>query len=182
MTDNMSIPDYEKATFGAGCFWCVEAAFQHVPGVISVVSGYAGGSIPNPTYEQVCSGTTGHAEVVHITFDPKVVSYSELLDVFWKIHDPTTPDRQGNDVGPQYRSIILFHSEDQKRLAYDKKRELSDSGVWGKPIVTEIVPFTTFYKAEDYHQNYFNNNPRQPYCVFVIRPKIEKLKNQLKGH
>lgn len=181
MEDRMTTSHHEKATFGAGCFWCVEAAFQHVPGVLSVVSGYAGGTAPNPTYEQVCSGTTGHTEVVHITFDSKVISYSELLDIFWEIHDPTTPNRQGNDIGPQYRSIILYHSDEQKRLAEQKKRELSDSGIWKKPVITEIVPFTAFYKAEDYHQNYFKNNPQQPYCVFVIRPKLEKLKSHLKG-
>lgn len=180
MSDNKTNIKSELATLGAGCFWCVEAVFQHVRGIISVVPGYAGGTVPNPTYEQVCTGTTGHAEVVQITFDPHVISFAELLDIFWNIHDPTTPDRQGNDVGPQYRSIILYHTPDQKQIAEKKKLELQNSGIWGKPIVTEIKPYGAFYKAEPYHQNYFKNNTNQPYCVFVIRPKLETFKKKFK--
>jgi peptide-methionine (S)-S-oxide reductase len=166
----------ETATFGAGCFWCVEAVFQDLKGVQSVVSGYAGGTTKNPTYKQVCTGTTGHAEVCQITYDPGVVSFPELLEVFWKTHDPTTLNRQGNDVGTQYRSAIFYHSDEQKRLAERYKKELNASGAFASPIVTEIVPFTNFYKAEDYHQNYFNQNGNQAYCQFVIRPKVEKFR------
>jgi peptide-methionine (S)-S-oxide reductase len=166
----------ETATFGAGCFWCVEAVFQDLKGVQSVVSGYSGGTTKNPTYKQVCTGTTGHAEVCQITYDPAVVSFPELLEIFWKTHDPTTLNRQGNDVGTQYRSAIFYHNDDQKRLAEHYKKELDASGAFGSRIVTEIVPFTNFYKAEDYHQNYFNQNPNQAYCQFVIQPKIEKLR------
>jgi peptide-methionine (S)-S-oxide reductase len=164
----------ELATFGAGCFWCVEAVFQRVEGVRKVVSGYAGGDVEDPTYRQVCEGTTGHAEVVQIEFDPMKVSYVDLLEVFWKTHDPTTRDRQGNDVGPQYRSVVFFHNEEQRSLAERIRRELDASGAWSGPIVTEIAPLTRFYPAEDYHQDYFNRNPEQSYCRFVIRPKIEK--------
>jgi peptide-methionine (S)-S-oxide reductase len=166
----------ETATFGAGCFWCVEAVFQDLKGVQSVVSGYAGGTTKNPTYKQVCTGTTGHAEVCQITYDPRVVSFPELLEVFWKTHDPTTLNRQGNDVGTQYRSAIFYHNDEQKRLAEHYKKELDTAGAFGSPIVTEIVPFTNFYKAEDYHQNYFKQNGNQAYCQFVIRPKVEKFR------
>ncbi|MCX8044577.1 MAG: peptide-methionine (S)-S-oxide reductase MsrA [Desulfobacterota bacterium] len=169
---------YETATLGAGCFWCVEAAFQQVRGITSVASGYAGGTIPNPTYEQVCSGTTGHAEAVQITFNPQVISYAEILDIFWSIHDPTTLNRQGSDVGPQYRSVIFYHNERQKQIAEHKKKKIDNAGIWSNPIVTEIVPYTTFYKAEDYHQNFYKNNPRQPYCVLIIRPKIDKVRKE----
>jgi len=166
----------EKATFGSGCFWCTEAIFEKLNGVTSVVSGYAGGHVDNPTYEEVCTGTTGHAEVTQITYDPKIITYDELLEVFWKTHDPTTLNRQGNDVGPQYRSIIFYHNEEQKALAEKYKDELNKSGAWDNPIVTEITAYTNFYPAEKYHQNYYENNPNQGYCAFVIAPKLEKFK------
>jgi peptide-methionine (S)-S-oxide reductase len=175
-----SSPVTDVATFGAGCFWCVEAVFQQLDGVISVESGYSGGSLENPTYEQVCSGTTGHAEVCQIRYDPSRITYDELLEVFWKTHDPTTLNRQGNDVGPQYRSVVFYHDEKQKALAEKYKKELDSSGAWGNPIVTEISPFTAFYKAEEYHQNYFKSNPRQAYCTFVIRPKVDKFRKVFK--
>jgi peptide-methionine (S)-S-oxide reductase len=165
-----------KATFGNGCFWCTEAVFQRLKGVQSVVSGYSGGSVKNPTYRQVSTGTTGHAEAIQVTYDPAVVSYQDLLEIFWKTHDPTTKDRQGPDIGPQYRSMIFYHSDDQKRLAEHYKKKLDESGVFAGPIVTEIVPFKAFYRAEDYHQNYYNNHPEQSYCRFMIPPKLEKLK------
>jgi len=171
---------FQKATFGSGCFWCTEAVFERLNGVQKVVSGYAGGIVENPTYEQVCSGKTGHAEVTQITYDPKVITYDELLEVFWKTHDPTTLNRQGNDVGTQYRSVIFYHNDEQKRLAEKYKEELNKSGAWDKPIVTEISPFTNFYPAEKYHQNYYDNNPAQPYCSFVITPKVEKLEKVFK--
>ena len=170
----------ETATFGSGCFWCTEAVFERLNGVHKVVSGYAGGTVENPTYEQVCSGKTGHAEVTQITYDPKVITYDELLEVFWRTHDPTTLNRQGNDVGTQYRSVIFYHNEEQKRLAEKYKEELNKSGAWDKPIVTEIKPFTNFYPAENYHQNYYDNNPAQPYCSFVITPKVEKFEKVFK--
>ena len=165
----------ELATFGAGCFWCVEAVFQEIKGVISVVSGYAGGHVENPTYKQVTTGTTGHAEVTQIQFDPQQLSYEELLEVFFGTHDPTTLNRQGNDAGTQYRSIIFYHNEEQKRIAERVKARIGASGIWKDPIVTEIVPFTKFFKAEDYHQNYYRTNPSQAYCRYVIRPKLDKL-------
>jgi peptide-methionine (S)-S-oxide reductase len=164
------------ATFGAGCFWCVEAVFQRLEGVVSVESGYAGGSVDNPTYEQVCSGRTGHAEVCHVRYDPQQVTYEDLLEVFFKTHDPTTLNRQGNDVGTQYRSVIFYHDKEQKRLAIECKKALDEAGIWPNPIVTEIVTAAKFYPAEKYHQNYFNLNGRQPYCRLIIQPKIEKLK------
>lgn len=164
------------ATFGAGCFWCVEAVFRDLDGVGSVESGYSGGAVPNPTYEQICTGETGHAEVIQITYDPKKLTYDELLEVFWTTHDPTTKDRQGNDVGPQYRSAVFYHDAEQKKLAESYRRKLDASGAYPGPIVTEIVPFREFWKAERYHQDYYANNPDQPYCVFVIRPKIEKVR------
>lgn len=166
----------EKATFGSGCFWCTEAIFENLNGVTSVVSGYAGGHVDNPTYEEVCTGTTGHAEVTQITYDPKIITYDELLEVFWKTHDPTTLNRQGNDVGPQYRSVIFYHNIEQKALAEKYKDELNKSGAWDNPIVTEITAYTNFYPAEKYHQNYYENNPNQGYCAFVIAPKLEKFK------
>ncbi|CAN5426567.1 peptide-methionine (S)-S-oxide reductase MsrA [soil metagenome] len=171
----------EKATFGAGCFWCIEAIFQNLEGVKSVVSGYSGGNKENPTYQQVTSGTTGHAEVIQITYDPQKISYEELLEVFWKTHDPTTLNRQGNDVGSQYRSAIFYHNEEQKALAEKFKKELDSSGAWDKPLVTQIVPFTKFFEAEDYHQNYFNQNSSQPYCAYVIQPKLEKFRKAFKN-
>lgn len=170
----------EKATFGSGCFWCTEAIFENLNGVTSVISGYAGGHVDNPTYEEVCTGTTGHAEVTQITYDPKIITYDELLEVFWKTHDPTTLNRQGNDVGPQYRSVIFYHNEEQKALAEKYKDELNNSGAWDNPIVTEITAYTNFYSAEKYHQNYYENNPNQGYCAFVIAPKLEKFKKVFK--
>jgi len=166
----------EKATFAAGCFWCVEAVFQDVRGVERVVSGYTGGKKTNPTYEEVSSGTTGHAEALQIAFDPKVVSYKDLLEIFWHTHDPTTLNRQGPDTGTQYRSAIFYHSEEQRQAAEETKRAIDAEGVWPLPIVTEIVPFTVFYKAEDYHQNYFKNNPDQMYCRLTINPKVRKFR------
>jgi len=166
----------ELATLGGGCFWCLEAIFKDLVGVDQVLSGYAGGTVPNPSYQQVCTGKTGHAEVVHIAFDPKMISFREILEVFFNIHDPTTPNRQGADVGPQYRSIIFYHSDDQKRATEDMIRELNAAGIWDAPIVTKVVPFKVFYRAEDYHQEYFMNNPHQAYCQVVIAPKVEKFR------
>ena len=168
----------ETATFGAGCFWCVEAIFQRLEGVQQVVSGYAGGVVENPTYQQVCSGVTGHAEVVQIAFAPEGISFDDLLHVFWCTHDPTTLNRQGADVGTQYRSAIFYHSDEQKATAESSKRETDASDLWPNPIVTEIVPLPVFYPAEIYHQNYFNLNPNQPYCQVVIHPKIRKFKQE----
>jgi len=170
-----------QATFGAGCFWCVEAVFQRLKGVIKVESGYAGGTVPNPTYKQVCEGNTGHAEVCRLTYDPTQITFKELLEVFWQTHDPTTLNRQGADVGTQYRSVIFFHDEEQRRLATLYKEELNKSGAWDSPLVTEISPLTNYYAAEDYHQNYFNDNPFQGYCRFVIQPKVEKFQKVFKA-
>lgn len=174
------------ATFGSGCFWCSEAIFERVKGVTSVTSGYTGGSIPNPTYEAVCSGKTGHAEVIQITYDPKIISFDELLEIFWKTHDPTTLNRQGADVGTQYRSVIFYNDDDQKKKAENYKLELNKAGIWRDPIVTEISPLKKFYPAEKYHQDYYEQNPNQGYCSFVITPKIEKFekvfKDKLKAH
>jgi peptide-methionine (S)-S-oxide reductase len=166
----------EKATFGAGCFWCVEAVFERLDGVQSVVAGYAGGTKANPTYEEVCTGTTGHAEVAQITFDPAKVSYEKLLDLFWKAHDPTTLNRQGADVGTQYRSVIFYHDERQRLAAEKSKAEAAKH--FSEPIVTEIKPLDKFYEAENYHQDYFRNHPDAPYCRFVIKPKLEKLQSK----
>ena len=171
-------PARELATLGGGCFWCLEAVFKDLKGVESVVSGYAGGEVENPSYEQVCGGRTGHAEVVQIAFDPDVVTYRDLLDVFFTIHDPTTKDRQGADVGPQYRSIILYHSPEQKAAAERAIAEQSEEGIWSAPIVTEVVPLEKFYPAEVYHQDYFEQNPRQGYCQIVIAPKVAKFRKQ----
>jgi peptide-methionine (S)-S-oxide reductase len=170
----------EIATFGNGCFWCTEAIFQNIEGVEKVESGYTGGNVLNPTYKQVCTGETGHAEVLQIYFDPAKVSFDLLLEVFWQTHDPTTLNRQGNDSGTQYRSAIFYHSEKQKELATKYKAELQNSGAFSRPIVTEIVPSAVFYKAEDYHQNYFNENGSQPYCTFVIKPKVDKFEKIFK--
>ena len=166
----------ELATFGAGCFWCVEAVFQQISGVSKVVSGYTGGKVKDPTYREVCGGRTGHAEVARISFDPEKVSYTELLEIFWSSHDPTTLNRQGADVGTQYRSAIFYHNEEQKKLAESFKQELDVSGTFDAPIVTEISPLEVFYKAEEHHQNYFNLNGGQPYCQFVVKPKVDKVK------
>jgi peptide-methionine (S)-S-oxide reductase len=175
----------ETATLAGGCFWCLEAVFEQLRGVERVESGYAGGSVVNPTYEQVCGGRTEHAEVVQVTFDPNVISYREILDVFFALHDPTTLNRQGPDVGTQYRSAIFYHSPEQKQAAERRIAELNAEGVWGRPIVTEVVPFSVFYRAEDYHQGYFRNNPSQGYCRAVVAPKAAKLRklfaDKLKG-
>lgn len=162
------------ATFGSGCFWCTEAVYERVKGVLSVTSGYAGGKIDNPSYEEVCSGSTGHAEVIQLAYNPDIISYDELLEIFWKTHDPTTLNRQGADVGTQYRSVIFYHSDDQKHKAENYKSELNKADIWKDSIVTEISPFTNFYPAEKYHQDYYEQNPNQGYCSFVITPKIEK--------
>ena len=164
----------EKATFGAGCFWCIEAVFQRIDGVKSVLPGYAGGTKDNPTYKEVCAGTTGHAEVAQIIFDPAKVNYDKLLEIFWQAHDPTTMNRQGNDVGTQYRSVVFFHDDKQKAVAEQSKKETQKD--FDDPIVTEIQPLKKFYEAEDYHHNYYNENKLQPYCQFVIKPKLKKLK------
>ena len=171
-------PQRELATLGGGCFWCLEAVYKDLKGVESVVSGYAGGDVENPTYEQVCGGRTGHAEVVQIAFDPQVVTYRDLLDVFFTIHDPTTKDRQGADVGPQYRSIILYHDPEQRAAAEAAIAELGSKGIWRVPIVTEVVPLEKFYPAEEYHRDYFELNPRQRYCQIVIAPKVAKFRKE----
>jgi peptide-methionine (S)-S-oxide reductase len=173
-----SMDSLEVATLGAGCFWCVEAIFQDIKGVKKVESGYSGGSIKNPSYKEVCNGTTGHAEVVQVTFDPKEVAFSSILEVFFSTHDPTTLNRQGADVGTQYRSAIFYHSEEQKKVAEIAKEAAQASGDWSNPIVTEITAYTNFYKAEDYHQDYYNQNGTQPYCQIVITPKIDKFKKK----
>lgn len=169
-----SYKNLDTITFGSGCFWCTEAIFQQIPGVEKVTSGYSGGHVVNPTYEQVCEKNTGHVEVCQLLFDPSKVTVDELLEVFWQTHDPTTMDRQGNDVGPQYRSAVFYHNQGQKERAQHYKEALDKSGAFPGPIVTVIEPFKNFYAAEDYHQNYYNNNGNQPYCYFVIRPKLEK--------
>jgi len=168
----------EIATLGGGCFWCLEAVYLDLKGVEKVESGYSGGFVPSPSYQLVCTGLTGHAEIVQVTFDPKVISFKDLLEVFFTIHDPTTPNRQGNDVGSQYRSVIFFHSEEQKAIAEQAIREVTAAGIWTKPVVTEVKPFKAFYKAEDYHQDYFANNPNQPYCQVIIAPKVAKFRKQ----
>jgi peptide-methionine (S)-S-oxide reductase len=170
----------QQATFGSGCFWCAEAVFQRLKGVQSVAPGYSGGRVENPTYDEVSSGMTGHAEVVQLTYDPQVISYADLLEVFWRTHDPTTLNRQGHDLGPQYRSAIFYHNDEQRRLAEHYKTRLGEAGVFKAPVVTAIVPFEAFYPAEAYHQNYYNEHPQQPYCAFVIGPKVEKLKKVFK--
>ena len=168
----------EIATLGGGCFWCVEAVFQRIEGVISVKPGYAGGKVKNPTYKQICTGNTGHAEVAKIEFDTSKITYSQILNVFWQSHDPTTLNRQGNDVGTQYRSVIFFHNESQEEIAKKSKVDADKSGYWDNEIVTEVTLLNNYYDAEDYHDNYYNNNPNQPYCLFVIKPKLDKLEKQ----
>ena len=170
----------EKITFGNGCFWCTEAIFQQVKGVVKSTSGYSGGHVENPTFEQVCEKNTGHAEVIQIEYNPAEVTVDELLEVFWQTHDPTTLNRQGNDVGPQYRSVVFYHTEQQKERAEFYKKKLDTSGAFDNPIVTTIEPFTNFYVAENYHQDYYNRNGNQPYCYFVIRPKMEKFEKAFK--
>ena len=166
----------EIITLGSGCFWCTETIFRKLKGVQSAVSGYSGGNKENPTYQEVCSGTTGHAEVVQVTFDPGVVTFEEILEVFWKTHDPTTLNRQGNDVGTQYRSVIFYHTDEQQKIAESLKSKLEELNIWSDPIVTEITPFSTFYPAEDDHQDYFERNGYQPYCQLVIAPKVKKFR------
>ena len=175
---NQITDEKEVATLAGGCFWCLEAVFDDLKGVDDVVSGYSGGKFPNPTYKQVCTGATGHAEVIQVTFDPARISYKEILEVFFTIHDPTTLNRQGGDVGTQYRSAIFFHSPEQKTTAEQVILELNAARLWSLPIVTEIQPFTKFYPAEDYHQEYFANNAQQPYCQIVIAPKVAKFRKQ----
>lgn len=174
-TQKMSKENLEKATFGGGCFWCVEAVFDMLAGVDSVTSGYAGGYVANPTYKQVCEGNTGHAEVVQVEFNPEIISYDELLEVFWTVHDPTQLNRQGNDVGPQYRSIILYENEEQKLKAQRSIKEYEASGLYDGSFTTEVVPLEVFYPAEEYHQNYYENDGGQnPYCTVVVKPKVDK--------
>lgn len=166
----------KEATLGAGCFWCIEACYNDLKGIISVTSGYAGGHLDNPTYKQIGTGNTGHAEVARVVYDDEIISYDELLEVFWFVHDPTQLNRQGNDIGTQYRSVIFFHDEDQKERALTYKNKLTEAKVWDNPIVTEISPLSTYFPAEDYHQNYLELNPGNAYCQTVVRPKYEKFK------
>lgn len=180
-TTKSSLMGTETITFGSGCFWCTEAIFQQVKGVEKVVSGYSGGHVVNPTYEEVCGKETGHAEVCQLTFDPSQVSVDELLEIFWQTHDPTTLNQQGNDIGPQYRSVVFYHNQHQKERAEYFLNELNKSGAYDKPIVTTIESYKNFYKAENYHQNYYNQNGNQPYCYFVIRPKLEKFEKAFKN-
>ncbi|CAN5632684.1 hypothetical protein BH11BAC2_BH11BAC2_12650 [soil metagenome] len=177
---SMTESKLDTATLGGGCFWCVEAIYQDLNGVVSVASGYSGGERENPSYEQVCSGATGHAEVIQIVYDPTKISFDDLLEVFWTVHDPTTLNRQGADVGTQYRSVIFYHDENQKMIAEKYKKDLTASGAFNSPVVTEITPFKKFYKAENYHQNYFKENGSQPYCSLVIQPKVDKFKKVFK--
>ena len=179
MTTNQS-NNLAKATFGTGCFWCTEALYESLDGVISAVSGYEGGQKPNPTYNEVCTGRTGHAECVEVTYDPSKITYQALLEAFFRSHDPTTLNRQGADVGTQYRSVIFYHTDEQRQLAQTAKAELDKSGAYDDPIVTEISPAETFYEAEAYHQSYFANNPNQGYCAFVIAPKLDKFRKVFK--
>jgi len=170
--------NYQAVTLGGGCFWCLHAAYSEIEGVVKVVSGYAGGTTGNPSYEQVCTGRTGHAEVVQVDFDSSVISYEEILDLFFVVHDPTTLNRQGADVGTQYRSAIFYHDKRQKEIAEKKIEALNSEGIWANPIVTELVPLEEFYAAEDYHQDYFKNNPNQSYCQVVINPKLRKIRSK----
>lgn len=178
--NSMTNSKTDTATLGAGCFWCVEAVFQQLDGVLKVTSGYSGGHVANPTYEQVCSKKTGHVEVCQIIYDPNKITFDELLEVFWKTHDPTTVDQQGNDRGPQYRSVIFYHNDEQKKLSEEYKEALNKSGAWPNPVVTSIEPLKNFYVAEDYHQNYYNANANQMYCRYVIQPKLEKFEKVFK--
>ncbi len=177
-SEAMGNDQLKTATLGAGCFWCVEAVFQKLKGVEKVTSGYAGGHVKNPSYKEVTRGNTGHAEAVQILYDPQVIGYEQLLEVFWKTHDPTTLNRQGADIGPQYRSVIFYHDEQQKAMAEKSKKQADQSGYFDDPIVTAIEAYTSFYVAEDYHQDFYQNNPNQPYCRFNIDPKMDKLQNQ----
>ncbi len=175
-SDHPGNQDKQVATLGGGCFWCTEAIFTELKGVEKVESGYAGGTVAHPSYKLVCTGTTGHAEVVQVTFDPNVISYRDLLHIFFTVHDPTTPNRQGADVGTQYRSVIFYHDEEQKKVAEQVMKEVAEQKIWDAPLVTELVPATPFYKAEDYHQEYYANNPNQGYCRIVIAPKVAKFR------
>ena len=168
----------KTATLGGGCFWCIEAVYQRVDGVLSVRPGYAGGHVKNPTYKEICTGQTGHAEVARIEFDPAQITYEQILNVFWQAHDPTTLNRQGNDVGTQYRSVIFYHDDNQKTIATESKNGADESGYWPDPIVTEVIEINNYSNAEDYHHNYYKDNPNQPYCIFVIKPKLDKLEKK----
>ena len=180
-TTNPATRETDTATFGTGCFWCTEAIFQQLDGVLKATSGYSGGHVANPSYNDVTSGTTGHAECLQVVYDPQKLSFDDLLEVFWQTHDPTTLNKQGNDVGPQYRSVVFYHNAEQKEKAEKYKAELNKSGAWDNPVVTEISPFKEFYVAENYHQDYYNNNGSQPYCYYVIRPKLEKFQKVFKS-
>jgi len=181
ITNQTKLDTMEVATLGAGCFWCVEAVFQRLEGVEKVQSGYSGGHVKNPTYKEVCTGSTGHAEVLQVHYNPSLIRFEDLLEVFWKTHDPTTLNRQGGDVGTQYRSSIFYHTQAQKEIAEKYKKQLNDEKVWPDPVITEIVPFESFYPAEDYHNNYFNLNGDQGYCRMVIAPKVEKFEKVFKS-
>ena len=172
------MPTQEIATLGGGCFWCLEAVYDEMEGVLSVESGYMGGHVENPTYPAVCTGTTGHVEVVQVTFDPAITSFREILEVFFTIHDPTTPDRQGNDSGPQYRSVIFYHDDAQRAVAEDVIRQIDAEKIWSRPIVTRVQAASRFYVAEDYHQDYFLNNASQPYCAHIVAPKVKKFREK----
>jgi len=171
-------PNQLVATLGGGCFWCLEAIYNELKGIIKVESGYTGGPVPNPTYKQVCTGTTGHAEVIQITYDPNIITFKEILQIFFTMHDPTTLNRQGNDVGTQYRSIILYHNQNQKKTTDQVINEITQARIWNAPIITQIIPYNIFYKAEEYHQEYYKKNPEQSYCRIIIAPKIAKLRKQ----
>ncbi|SUZ83187.1 uncharacterized protein METZ01_LOCUS36041 [marine metagenome] len=170
-----SMKEIQKATFGAGCFWCVEAVFERLDGVVDVIPGYSGGHKNNPTYREICTGTTGHAEVAQITFDTRIITFNDLLNMFWKSHDPTTRNKQGNDIGTQYRSAVFYHNNEQKTIAKESKNKVDNSNVFLNPVVTEITKLDKFWPAEDYHNNYYNNNMDQPYCRVIIKPKLDKL-------
>ena len=172
------MPKSDTAVLGGGCFWCLEAVYRQMEGVLSAESGYMGGRTPNPTYHDVCGGATGYIEVVKVTFDPAVTSYRDILEVFFTIHDPTTRDRQGNDAGTQYRSVIFFETDEQRSIAEQTIRDIDAARIWDNPIVTEVRPASTFYRAEEYHQEYFRNNPQQPYCAFVVAPKVRKFREK----
>ena len=178
--NNMQNKNIKEVTFGAGCFWCIEAVFEELKGVLSVESGYSGGAIPNPTYKQIGSGQTGHAEVARIKYDADIINFKELLEVFWQTHDPTTLNRQGNDIGTQYRSVIFYHNETQKEQSEHYMKELNNSGAFSSTIITEISPLKNYYKAENYHQNYYSLNPNQGYCQYIIAPKMEKFRKAFK--
>jgi peptide-methionine (S)-S-oxide reductase len=181
MSQNQSSNKKEVATLGGGCFWCLEPIYADLQGVQDAVVGYSGGSVVDPSYEQVCTGRTGHAEVVQVTFDPEVISYQEILGVFFSIHDPSTPNRQGADVGPQYRSVIFYHDDQQRQTAEQVIQELGEEDIWGKPVVTQVSRFKEFYRAEEYHQEYYKKNPNQGYCRVVISPKVSKFRNKYKS-